>query len=192
MIRVAKEQGRLYYLQHTKICNNTNKEDLSSKTWVASQIWLYHKRLGHPLFRLLNTMFPHLFTKEFVESFNCDDCQFLKQHRKTLSPNSNKSPVLFDFIHSNVWGLTNNFISGAKWFVSFIDDCTYVTWIFLMKHTYEFLKDNGVVHKLIYMSTPQQNKVIERKTRHLLEGEAVLTATYLINKLPICVLTILV
>ena len=24
-------------------------------------------------------------------------------------------------------------ISGAKWFVSFIDDCTRVTWIFLMK-----------------------------------------------------------
>ncbi|RDX81065.1 hypothetical protein CR513_38302, partial [Mucuna pruriens] len=29
-IRVAKEQGELYYLQHTKIGNNTNKEDLPS------------------------------------------------------------------------------------------------------------------------------------------------------------------
>ncbi|RDY14644.1 hypothetical protein CR513_00266, partial [Mucuna pruriens] len=30
MIGVAKEQGELYYLQHTKIGNNTNKEDLLS------------------------------------------------------------------------------------------------------------------------------------------------------------------
>ncbi|RDX96531.1 hypothetical protein CR513_20798, partial [Mucuna pruriens] len=58
MIGVAKEQGGLYYLQHTKIDNNINKEELSSsqqatsETWTASQIWLYHKRLGHPPFGL--------------------------------------------------------------------------------------------------------------------------------------------
>ncbi|RDX95270.1 hypothetical protein CR513_22234, partial [Mucuna pruriens] len=43
-IGVAKEQGGLYYLQHTKIGNNTNKEELpssqrtTSETWAASQI----------------------------------------------------------------------------------------------------------------------------------------------------------
>ena len=64
----------------------------------------------------------------------------------------------------------------------------------------KFLKDNGVVHELTCVDTPQQNGVAERKNRHLLEvtrallfqmsvpksywGEAVLTATYLINRLP--------
>ncbi|RDY10209.1 hypothetical protein CR513_05316, partial [Mucuna pruriens] len=217
-IGVAKEQSGLYYLQHKKIGNNTNKEELpssqraTSETWATSQIWLYHKRLGHPPFGLLKTMCPHLFRKESIESFKCDICQFLKHHRTTFTPR-----------------LASNSISGAKWFVSFIDDCTRVTWIFLMKHKYEvcqifvnffrlvknqfnksikrlrshndtefvnlefsnFLKDNGVVHKLT-------------KNRHLLEvarallfqmsipnkywGEAVLTAIYLINKLPTQVL----
>ncbi|RDX82339.1 hypothetical protein CR513_36887, partial [Mucuna pruriens] len=70
----------LYYLQHTKISNNVNKEDLPSsqratlETWATSQIWLYHKHLGHPPFELLKTIFPHLFTKEHVESFKCDVC----------------------------------------------------------------------------------------------------------------------
>ncbi|RDX65444.1 hypothetical protein CR513_55899, partial [Mucuna pruriens] len=181
-IGVAKEQGGLYYLQHTKIGNNINKEELpssqreTSKTWATSKIWLYHKHLGHPPFGLLKTMFPYLFTKESVESFN-------------LEP--------FDLIHSDVWGPTSNFISGAKWFVSFIDDCIRVTWIFLMKHKYEvcqifvdffrliknqfnksvkrlrsdngtkfinlkfskFLKDNVVVHELTCANTPQQNGV---------------------------------
>ena len=32
-----------------------------------------------------------------------------------------------------------------------------------------FLKDNGVVHELTCVDTPQQNGVAERKNRHLLE-----------------------
>jgi len=28
-------------------------------------------------------------------------------------------------------------ISGAKWFINFIDDCTRVTLVFLLKHKYE-------------------------------------------------------
>ncbi|RDX93352.1 hypothetical protein CR513_24403, partial [Mucuna pruriens] len=203
---------------------------------------LYHKHLGHPPFGLLKTMFPHLFTKESIKSFKCDICQFSKHHRATFSLGNNKSLEPFDLIHSDVWGPASNSISGAKWFVSFIDDCTRVTWIFLMKHKYEvcqifvdffrlvknqfnksikrlrsdngtkfvnlefskFLKDNGVVHELTCVNTPQQNGVAKRKNRHLLEvarallfqmfvpnvywGEVVLTAAYLINRLPTQVL----
>ncbi|RDX82107.1 hypothetical protein CR513_37145, partial [Mucuna pruriens] len=63
----------------------------------------------------------------------------------------------------------------------------------------KFLKDNGVVYELTCVNTPQQNGVAERKNHHLLEvtrallfqmfvpnvysGEAVLTVTYLINRL---------
>ncbi|RDX97959.1 hypothetical protein CR513_19193, partial [Mucuna pruriens] len=68
----------------------------------------------------------------------------------------------------------------------------------------KFFKDNGVVHELTCVNTSQQNGVAKRKNRHLLEvarallfqmsvpnvywGEAVLTAAYLINRLPTQVL----
>ncbi|RDY04307.1 hypothetical protein CR513_12027, partial [Mucuna pruriens] len=66
----------------------------------------------------------------------------------------------FDLIYFDMWRPASNFISGAKWFVSFIYNCTHVRWIFLMKHKfmsnnsikfvklefYKFLKDNDVVH----------------------------------------------
>ena len=67
-----------------------------------------------------------------------------------------------------------------------------------------FLVSNGIEHQTTYVNTPEQNGVAERKNRHLLEvarslmftmnapkflwGEAVKTATYLINRMPLRVL----
>ncbi|KAJ9561371.1 hypothetical protein OSB04_006531 [Centaurea solstitialis] len=63
-----------------------------------------------------------------------------------------------------------------------------------------YLSDHGIIHQSSCPNTPQQNGISERKNRHLLEvaralmftmhipkylwGEAVLTACYLINRLP--------
>jgi hypothetical protein len=64
----------------------------------------------------------------------------------------------------------------------------------------DFFLKNGIVHQSSCPNTPQQNGVAERKNRHLLEvarallfsskvpnylwGDAVLTAAYLINRMP--------
>ena len=142
-------------------------------------------------------------------------------------------------IHSDVWGPSKvQNISGTRWFVSFVDDHTRLTWIFLMKEKSEvgtlfqhfnsmiqtqfqtkiqvlktdnakeyfntilgkYLLNHGIIHISSCVDTPQQNGVVERKNRHLLEvarslmfstnvpkhfwGEAVLTAAYLINRMP--------
>ncbi|RVW98483.1 Retrovirus-related Pol polyprotein from transposon RE1 [Vitis vinifera] len=127
---------------------------------------------------------------------------------------------------------------GSRWFVTFVDDHTRVTWVFLMKKKSEvkeifenfnnmvqtqfqakiqvlrtdnareyyhnilgsYLLENGIVHQSSCIDTPQKNGVAERKNRHLMEvarslmiasnvpkqlwGEAVLTETYLINRMP--------
>ena len=67
-------------------------------------------------------------------------------------------------------------------------------------HLRHFFNEKGVVHESSCINTPQQNEVVERKMRHLLNvtitllhhsnvpksfwGEAVLAATYLINRVP--------
>ena len=142
-------------------------------------------------------------------------------------------------VHSDVWGPARILAtSGFRWFVTFIDDCTRMTWVFPMNHKSEvptkfnifhqyvatqfdkkiqtlrsdnggeyvnhalhnYLQEHGIVHQTICAYTPQQNGVAERKNRHLLEvvraslyganmhhkfwGEALCSATYLINRTP--------
>src|ERR1044072_7894907 len=129
-IGLAKEQDGLYYLPHKESkCHHA-----ISESWANSQIWLQHRRLGHPPSRMLKSLFPHLFSTLSVESFHCDVCQFAKSQRATYSPSDSRSVQPFDLVHSDVWGPSSiSNISGAKWFVTFIDDCTRVTWVFLMK-----------------------------------------------------------
>lgn len=80
-------------------------------------------------------MFPLLFTRLFVEKFHCDICELAKHKHASFPISKKKTYVPFTLIHSDVWrpSIVSN-VSGARWFVSFIDDCTHVSWIFLMKN----------------------------------------------------------
>nr|KYP72091.1 Retrovirus-related Pol polyprotein from transposon TNT 1-94 [Cajanus cajan] len=134
-ILTTKEQSGLYLFESddqnkTKIIS----QQATSETWANSQIWLHHKRLGHLSFNLMKSLFSHLFTRESVESFNCDICQLSKHHRASYPISNRKSTSPFDLIHSDIWRPVVESISGAKWFFTFIDDCTCVTWTYLMKN----------------------------------------------------------
>ena len=80
-------------------------------------------------------MFPSLFKGFDVKNFQCEVCELAK-HKCVSFPISNKrSYILFYLIHSDLGPSTiPNVIFGARWFVSFIDNCTHVTLIFLLKH----------------------------------------------------------
>ena len=205
---------------------------------------MLHYRLGHPSFVYLAKLFPRLFINKNPASYHCEICQFAK-HTRTVYPQIPYKPsTVFSLVHSDVWGPSRiKNISGTRWFVTFVDDHTRVTWVFLMKEKSEvghifqtfnrmvqnqfnskiqvlksdnakeyftsslstYLQNHGIIHISSCVDTPQQNGVAERKNRHLLEvarclmfssnvpnyfwGEAILTATYLINRMPSRVLT---
>ena len=73
-----------------------------------------------------------------IFEFHCDICELAK-HTRVFFPMSNKrSPLPFQLIHSGIWGPSNiPNVSDACWFVSLIDDCTRVTWLFLLKQKSE-------------------------------------------------------
>ncbi|RVX14302.1 Retrovirus-related Pol polyprotein from transposon TNT 1-94 [Vitis vinifera] len=211
----------------------------NSKVNKDSEIIMLHYRLGHPSFVYLAKLFPRLFINKNPASYHYEICQFAK-HTRTVYPQIPYKPsTVFSLVHSDVWGPSRiKNISGTRWFVTFVDDHTRVTWVFLMKEKSEvghifqtfnrmvqnqfnskiqvlksdnakeyftsslstYLQNHGIIHISSCVDTPQQNGVAERKNRHLLEvarclmfssnvpnyfwGEAILTATYLINQSP--------
>ena len=159
---------------------------------------------------------------------------------KCLDPRT-KSP--FELVHTDVWGPFRSASTlGFCYFVTFIDDYSRCTWLFLMKTRTElfsifqnfhfeirtqfntsirilrsdnakkyfsmtfssFMSSHEILHQSSCAYTPQQNGVVERKNRHLVEtartlllhhkvpqhfwGDAILSACYLINRMPSSVL----
>lgn len=210
------------------------------------QIW--HERLGHvnrkSFLKLKNLQMVE--DVDLINSVNpvndiCESCILGKQTRLPFQKSKNKGHVkrpLF-IIHSDICGpITPPTVDNKNYFVTFIDDFTHYTVVYLLEFKSEDLKvfkdfhaksevnfnckienlycDNGgeylssdfkeycVHHGISYHLsvpyTPEQNGVAERMNRTITEkartmiitselekifwGEAVLTATYLINLLP--------
>ncbi|KAK2991709.1 hypothetical protein RJ640_014987 [Escallonia rubra] len=131
-------RGKLYYLDLVSNSSDKLRQALmvndSEGEMRKSEIWLWHRRLGHASFGYLKKLFPSLFTKCDVSSFQCEVCELAKSHRVSFPLALNKSPDPFMIIHSDVWGPSKvNSLGGSRWFVTFIDDCTRMTWVQLMK-----------------------------------------------------------
>ena len=95
-------------------------------------------------------MYPELFSKIDKEKLACDACELGKHTRSTYGAIGLRCCEPFVLIHSDVWGpcpVTS--MNGAKWFVTFIDCFTRMTWIYLMKQKSEVLKCFQDFHKMV-------------------------------------------
>ena len=133
MIGRAIERNGLYYLEALGQLNMTKSKLPSSfiSEFALSnkeKILLHHCRLGHPSFRVIKILFPSLCKDLDVEKFHCEVCELAKHKRVPFPISYKKSSIPFYLIHNDIWGpsIISN-VSGARWFVSFIDDCTHVT-----------------------------------------------------------------
>ena len=235
---IGIRQNGLWYLDRS----GTNKALCSALAVGTSEeearLILQHCRLGHMCFETMRKIYPDEMSKVDRSKLVCDACEYGKHTRATYISRGLRSISPFMLIHSDVWTSPIVSVSGMKYFVTFIDCYSRMTWIYLMKHKNEVLKcfkdfyafvrnqfntcvkiirtDNGkeyvnnefgsflsiegILHQTSCPDTPPQNGVAERKNRHILEvarslmytmnvpkflwSEAVMTATYLINRTP--------
>ena len=122
-IGVGHESQGLFHLR-SPLCSTTC-------TSMAAP-FLLHSRLGHPSLSKFRKLVPHFSS---LSSFECESCQLRKHTRvsfpKRLNPRT-KSP--FELIHTDVWGPSRSTSTlGFRYFVTFIDDYSRCTWLFLMK-----------------------------------------------------------
>ncbi|RVW42526.1 Retrovirus-related Pol polyprotein from transposon TNT 1-94 [Vitis vinifera] len=231
-IGIGRESQGLYHLT----------SDSSPAVCISTDApLLIHNRLGHPSLSKFQKMVPRFST---LSSLPCESCQ-LGKHTRVSFPKrlNNRAQSPFELVHTDVWGPCRTASTlGFQYFITFIDDYSRCTWLFLMKNRAElfsifqkfyteiqtqfnisirvlrsdnareyfsaqftsFMSHHGILHQSSCAHTPQQNGVAERKNRHLVEtartlllhshvpfrfwGDAVLTACYLINRMPSSVL----
>ncbi|RVW80788.1 Retrovirus-related Pol polyprotein from transposon RE1 [Vitis vinifera] len=97
---------------------------------------MWHRRLGHPNFDVLRTLFNSGLLgiktcSSFDFSFDCTSCKLVKSKVLTFPYSASRASQCFDIIHSDVWGIAP-IVSHAhyKYFVTFIDDFSRFTWVY--------------------------------------------------------------
>ncbi|XP_024165520.1 uncharacterized protein LOC112172419 [Rosa chinensis] len=115
-----------------------------------SELWLWHRRLGHPSFGVMKKSMPSLFLGVSESSLHCETCALAKSHRSSYHSNFHSSTMPFELIHSNVWGPSKHFtLSGMRYFVLFIDDCTRLSWVVLLMSKDSVFSAFTAFHKLV-------------------------------------------
>lgn len=85
-----------------------------------------------------------------TSDFQCDTCILAKSHRASYPLSINKSNIPFALVHSDVWGPSPvSTSSGVRWFVIFVDDCTRMTWLYLLKNKDEVFEVFQSFHTMI-------------------------------------------
>jgi hypothetical protein len=125
MIGMGHEVDGLYYL-------DLAPTPASCALQSSASALQWHCRLGHHSLPTLKHQVPSLRPKLSV---SCEACQLSKHHRVSF-PSSVFRRVLssFELVHSDVWGPNNIASNKFPYFVTFVDDFSRMTWLFLMKN----------------------------------------------------------
>ena len=146
------KRGKLYYLELTEGGEEKFGRAYQAKNVETDRaaIWLWHRRLGHLSFGYLRKIQPHLFNAIPDFEFQCNICEMAKSHRTSYLPSMNKSSEPFAVIHSDVWGPAKiPTISKARYFVTFIDECTRMTWLSLLHKKSDVFKAFQDFHSMV-------------------------------------------
>ncbi|GJX78707.1 retrovirus-related pol polyprotein from transposon TNT 1-94 [Tanacetum coccineum] len=178
--------------------------------------WLWHRRLNHLNFGTINDLarkdlvrgLPRL---KFEKDHLCSACQLGKSKKHTHKPKTeNTNLEVLNTLHMDLCGpMRVQTINGKKYILVIVDDYSRFTWVKFLRSKDEtpevvikFLKQiqvglNKTVRNIL-PRTPQQNDVVERRNRTLVEAartmlifskapmflwvEAVATACYTQNR----------
>ena len=130
MIEMGTERDGLYYFNKTKEahCNLTTRS--------TSQLW--HRRLGHLSNKVMRFLSNNVVEIEHLDDDPCFICPLAKQTRLSFPSTSISSVQPFELLHTNIWGdYRVPSTSGARYFLTIVDDYTRCIWVYLMNHKFD-------------------------------------------------------
>ncbi|KAD3337079.1 hypothetical protein E3N88_32599 [Mikania micrantha] len=214
----ANRVGKVYAFDLSKKISVKGHPCLFSKaSFKESNLW--HRRLGHVNLKNMNQLVKHglvrgLPMKDFSCDENCTACLKGKQHKVSFPPIGDpKSTGCLQMLHMDLFGPVKVMsMAKKKYCLVIVDDYSRFVWTFFLHSKDEVAK--SIINFVLYVEkqyslpvkcrqysiprTPEQNGVVERKNRTLIEvartmladsglpltfwAEAVNTACYVHNR----------
>ncbi|XP_049383017.1 uncharacterized protein LOC125847443 [Solanum stenotomum] len=192
---IGKEEHGLYTLHEEsshksssqKLVHTTSVSHVSDQS-VSSDVC--HRRLGHASIDVMRH--ESLKSLNFTDCSYCTVCPVAKQSKLPFPLSVHNTTVVFELIHCDLWGPYKVPTHNGK---KSDNGCE-----FLSTEFQTLLSNMGILHQITCVYTPQQNGVTERKHRTILDmaralrfqasiplrfwGECVLTAVYILNRIP--------
>ncbi|GKE04002.1 retrovirus-related pol polyprotein from transposon TNT 1-94, partial [Tanacetum coccineum] len=138
--------------------------------------WLWHRRLNHLNFGTFNDLarknlvrgLPRL---KFEKDHLCSACQLGKSRKATHKPKTvNTIMEVLHTLHMDLCGpMSVQGINRKKYILVIVDDYSRFTWVKFLRSKDE-TPDVGITHEKTITRTPQQNGVVERRNRNLVEA----------------------
>lgn len=131
----GRSRGGLYPIP-LKSTTPQGRQALVSTSSAESR---WHSRLGHPSFSVVSRVLRkhNIPVSESREERVCDACQQAKSHQLPYSRSVSRSSAPLELVFSDVWGPAPQSVGRFKYYVSFIDDYSKFTWIYLLKNKSE-------------------------------------------------------
>ncbi|RDY09484.1 hypothetical protein CR513_06137, partial [Mucuna pruriens] len=158
------------------------------KASIKDEVWCWHMRFGHLNFGALKALGDEKMVKGMPHINHpnqlCEAC-LLGKHARRSFPKEAKSRANepLQLMHTDICGpIDLPSFSKNKYFLLFINDFNRKTWVYFLKHKSEAFvifknfkalveKESGyndIHHRLTIPRSPQQNEVVERKNRTIL------------------------
>ncbi|GJT98710.1 putative ribonuclease H-like domain-containing protein [Tanacetum coccineum] len=158
---------------------------------TSSQAWLWHRRLSHLNFDTINLLSKNNIVNElpkfkFIKDHMCSSYELGKAKRKSFHTKSTPSSKRrLQLLHIDLYGpMRVESINGKKYVLVIIDDYSRYTWTHFLRSKDETpgvlidfltlvqrgLHAQGIRHETSTARTPEQNGVVERGNRTLVEA----------------------
>nr|GFA28387.1 hypothetical protein [Tanacetum cinerariifolium] len=178
-------RGTDLYLITLQSISSPNPICLMAKA-TSSQAWLWHRRLSHLNFDTINLLSKNdivvgLPKLKFVKDYLCSSCELGKAKRKSFHSKFNKTVT--SSTHGLMW---SHACSKYKWDMLVQRGLQAQVRVvrtdkgtkFLNQTLHAYFAAEGILHQTSVARTPEQNGVVERRNRTLVEAaRTMLSAT---------------
>ena len=166
LLAMATKVGSLYYLDCQGIVRGQQANSAEVKK-PESKESVWHRRFGHLGVRNLQK----LARDDMIDDFDfdassdltfCETCVGGKHHKSQFPKGtSTRSNEPLGLVHSDICGkLNSKSMSGAEYFLTFVDDKTRYVWVYFLKHKDEAFQRFVEWKALVEKSSGHQVKVL--------------------------------